>query len=304
VGAGGALAGFTAGSVGVLLLTPFALRRDITWCPSVLTERHRWTDTADIALVQLILAVVVGVDVVLVALLGAGPEAAAGYQALSTLAKGPVFVAAGAASVAFPLLRSKDARVRDILPATLCSFGLLALPAAAVLATVPDQLMLLVLPQRYAGSLTLLPTLAAAGVGYATVTALATVLLGLRSYRRSQLGLLLSVVLLPPGMILGWRLDTVPGLAVGAATGAGLASIVMWLFANSLLPPRVNGLAAGALVAAAGWAFVLDLVRGHVVVWLALAALSGLFVLHRLRRPTARRVKPIHPLGLEAGSET
>jgi hypothetical protein len=89
VGAGGALAGFTAGSVGVLLLTPFALRRDITWCPSVLTERHRWTDTAEIALVQLILAVVVGVDVVLVALLGAGTEAAAGYQALSTWPRDP-----------------------------------------------------------------------------------------------------------------------------------------------------------------------------------------------------------------------
>ena len=289
-GAGGALAGFAAGSVSVLLLTPLALRRDVTWCPSVLTERDRWTDTADIALVQVILAVVVGVDVVLVALLGAGTEAVAGYQALSTLAKGPVYVAAGAASVAFPLLRSPDARVRDILTATLRSFGLLALPAAAVLATVPERVMLLVLPQRYAPSLTMLPILAASGVGYAAVTALATILLGLRAYRRSQLGLLLTVVLLPTGMILGWRFDTVHGLAVGAAAGAGLAAIVMWTFANSLLPPRMNGRAARALVAAAGWAAVLDLVRGHVVVWLALAALSGAFVLHRLRAPRAHRI--------------
>ena len=78
--------------------------RDVSWRPRVLRERARWAETGDIALVQFVVSVLVGADVVLVALLGSGTATEAGFQALATLAKGPVYVAAGTVLVAFPLL--------------------------------------------------------------------------------------------------------------------------------------------------------------------------------------------------------
>ena len=216
--AGGALVGFIAGSAVVLSTTPRRLWRDLAWRPSVLRERWRWAETGDIAVTQMIVYALVGADVVVVALIADHDASSAGFQALSTLAKAPVFVAAGAAAVAFPLLRGRQADTESILTATLRSFTVLALSSAAVVATIPRELMLLVFPERYAASLTLLPVLAAAGVGYAALTMFATVMLGLRAYRRSQAGLLAALVLVPAGLLLGWRVSGIPGLAHYAAT--------------------------------------------------------------------------------------
>ena len=163
-GADGALLGFVAGSALVLLTVPRALRRDLAWRPGVLRERARWAETGDIAITQLVVYTLVGADVVLVAVLAAHDTESAGYQALSTLAKAPVYVAAGAVAVAFPLLRSRQARTEHILSTTMHSFTVLALASAAVVATVPRELMLLVFPERYAGSLALLPVLGSVGL--------------------------------------------------------------------------------------------------------------------------------------------
>ena len=113
-GPAGALLGFAVGGL-VLVAGPLAMLRDVGWHPHVLREGVRWAETGDIALVQFVVSVLVGADVVLVALLGSGTAAEAGFQALATLAKGPVYVASGTVLVAFPLLRAggpRDARGR------------------------------------------------------------------------------------------------------------------------------------------------------------------------------------------------
>src|SRR3954454_3024130 len=114
-GAGGALLGFVVGVRVVLAFTPRGIRADLGWRPAVLRERARWSETRDIALSQLITSTLVGADVVLIAVLGAPATEAAGYQALSTLAKAPVYVATGAVVVAFPLLRTPGAHIGHIL---------------------------------------------------------------------------------------------------------------------------------------------------------------------------------------------
>jgi O-antigen/teichoic acid export membrane protein len=155
--------------------------------------------------------------VVLVALLGSGTRAEAGFQALATLAKGPVYVASGTVLVAFPMLRAGAARMReDVLAPALHSFEILAFTAAVVLATAPTPLVMLFLPERYIESTALLPELAAAGLGYGAVTVLATVLLALQLTRRTYLSLVGSTVCIAAGLGLGWAADGVTGLAVGA----------------------------------------------------------------------------------------
>jgi O-antigen/teichoic acid export membrane protein/glycosyltransferase involved in cell wall biosynthesis len=278
-----ALLGFVVGAM-VLLCGPGALGRDLAWRPGVLRERARWAETGDIALTQFVVSALVGADVVLLALVGDGSTADAGYQALSTLAKGPVYVAAGTVLVVFPLLRSIGARVDEILDAALRSFGRLALLAACVLATVPAGLTLLVLPARYADSLVLVPWLAAAGTGYAAVTVLTTVLLALRAYRRSQLALLAATLLMAAGFAAGWQLGGTYGLAIGSAAGALAATAVLTAIAAPYLP---KGIGRAAAVGAAGCAVLLAallLARPYPLLWLTVAAVAGVVTLLSGRR--------------------
>ncbi|MGH3546552.1 MAG: glycosyltransferase [Pseudonocardiaceae bacterium] len=282
-GAAGAMTGFVAGTGAILACGLGRISGDLGWRPHVLAERLRWSETGDVALTQLVVSTLVGTDVVLVALIGDGSPTAAGYQALATLAKGPVYVAAGTVLITFPLLRTTSARADTILRAALRSFLSLALPAAAVIATMPTELAMLVLPKQYAASLGMLPWLASAGVGYATLTVLATVLLAMRAYRRSQLGLLLASIIVPSGLVLGWRLNQIQGLAVGAAVGALLAATVLAVITTPLLPSGVGRLTITGLLGAAPLFVALQLTRPHPALWLTAVALAGAVVLRGMQ---------------------
>ena len=283
-GAGGALAAFAVGAVSASTLAVRHLRAELSWSPAVLGERWRWEETAGIAVTQLAVAALIGADVVLAALVAAQDPLVAGYQALSTLSKGPVYVAASTAVVAFPLLR--DGRTRDsALRGALRSFALLAFPVAALVATLPPQLGAIALPDRYTASLVNLPLLAAAGVGYATISLLGTVLLAIRATGRCRIGLSAAALLLPTSMLLGRHLGAgVAGLAVGAAAGAlGAAAILLALAARELPAGTgrraVRGLAALTVLVGALW-----MLRPHPVGWTLLAGCVGAGVVWALRR--------------------
>ena len=284
-GPAGALIGFAVGGL-ALVAGPAMMLRDVTWRPAVLRERGRWSETGDIALVQLVVSVLVGADVVLVALLGSGTAAEAGFQALATLAKGPVYVAAGAVLVAFPLLRAarrtSDTEldgVADVLRTALHSFTSLALAAAVILATVPADLVALILPAAYLGSVRLLPALAVAGLGYGALTVLATVLLALRLHGRTRLGLAAASASIAAGLGIGWAVDGVTGFAVGAAVGAVVATGVFGVLAARVFPSGTAGDLARGVGVAAVLLGVLSLVASIPLLWLACAAAGGVLAL-------------------------
>ncbi len=282
-GATGAILGFALGAL-VILAVPRSFYRDITWRPQVIRDRWRWSETGDIALTLCVVTALTGADVVVMSFLDGGTDAAAGFQALSTIAKGPIYVAAGTVLVAFPLLRRAGADRDAILVSALRSFGLLAVAACVVIATVPASLVELFLPEKYHASIALLPWLAGAGLGYAVLTVLATILLALRAYRRCQLGLIAAAALLPAGMAAGWILGGVPGVAVGTA-GASLASAaILALIALPLLPRSTWRLALTGLLAGAALTLLL-LVAGLVPpVWLLVVLMTGLGILAGQRR--------------------
>ncbi|MFK0040898.1 glycosyltransferase family 39 protein [Paenarthrobacter sp. NPDC090517] len=282
-GAVGATLGFALGAA-ALLVVPWSFYRDIGWRPRVLRQRWRWAETSDIAPVLAVVSVLVGIDVVVVAFLDEG-SAAAGFQALATIAKGPVYVAAGTAVVAFPLLRRPGANVPQVLGAAFTSFGQLAVVAFAIIATVPHDLAALIIPDKYSGSLHLMPWLAAAGLGYAVLTVLATILLAVRAYRRCQIGLALACVMVVSGLSAGWQLGGVSGLAVGSAVAAVVAAATLALVSGPVFK------AAGSTIAGGGWvggvaALLAALVAAgqlHPVVWLILATICGVTVLAHQR---------------------
>lgn len=287
-GSTGAVLGFVVGAV-VLFAVPLSFYRDITWRPRVMRERWRWAETADIALTLCIVSVLVGADVVVIAFLDGGSIAAAGFQALATIAKGPVYVAAGTVLVAFPLLRSRGVEVNDVLSAALRSFGQLVLVAFAVIATAPHGLVALVLPDQYRGSLDLLPWLAAAGLGYATVTVLATVLLALRAYRRCQVGLAVACLLILGGISAGWQLHGVAGLAIGCAIGSLLSAIALAAISYHLLPAGTGQAASRGLFATGALTLLLALVGMLPLAWLVAVCGVGVAVLAHQRGHGAGR---------------
>jgi len=229
-GVEGALAGFAIGAGSLFATRWRALRPDLAWYPAVLRESARWTVTGDVAGTQLVVSALVVLDVVLVARWGHGSAEGAGYAALATLTKGPIYVAVGTVLVAFPLLRSAGIRTAYVLRETLRSFTALALLAAVVLGTVPVDLLGLVLPAQYVAVAVLLPWMALSGLGYACVAMLSTILLALRAYRRTKIGLLQATVAIPLSLVLGWW--RLPSLRVWGVLGA--MTYPLYLFHNRI----------------------------------------------------------------------
>ncbi|MGF6832633.1 O-antigen/teichoic acid export membrane protein [Paenarthrobacter sp. TE4293] len=282
-GAVGAILGFALGAL-ALVVVPWPFYRDLQWRPGVLRHKWRWAETADIASVLCVASVLVGIDVVVMAFLDEG-SAAAGFQALATIAKGPVYVAAGTALVAFPLLRTPGINARHVLGSAFASFSQLAVVAFAIIATAPPVFAGVIIPEKYHGSLELLPWLAAAGLGYAVLTVLATILLALRAYRRCQIGLAYACLLVVAGLWAGWHVAAVGGLAMGSAIGAVLAAVVLTLISWPVLSALGPVRGVGRLVAGAGMLLLVLAVAGQLqpTVWLVLATVSGLAVLAHQR---------------------
>lgn len=293
-GAAGAVTGFVVAAAVVVALTLRSIREEWAWRPSLLLVASRWAEAGPIAAAQLVLSLLAGLDVVLVAALTAGApsaaEQAAGYQVIATLTKAPLYVATGAVLVSYPLLRAAAGVARDgLLRAALGSFARLAVPATAILATAPPALVALSLPAPLTDATRDLPWLALAGLGYATLTVVHLVLLGLGAERRCMAGLAPAAAVLVAGLVLGWRADAVHGVAVGAAVGSAIAAIgavglaaryvPRWERRDVLRALSMTGAAIAALIAA----------RTVPAIWAAVAVAIMLPILARaVARPNGR----------------
>ncbi|GAA4914774.1 glycosyltransferase involved in cell wall biosynthesis [Actinomycetospora succinea] len=257
----------------------------------ILGDRARWAETGGVAAVQLVLSTLAAADVVVVANVAesrVGVVAAAGYQAVATLAKAPVYVAVGTALVSFPVLRAlprrgaEEARDRALREA-LTTFVRLAVPAAAVVATVPPVIVGLVLPAAYTPSLALLPPLALAGLGLGATTVLATLLLAVGARRSLAVALVLATVALAAGIAAGLA-DGAPGLATGTAAGA-LGGALLLTVLGVRHHPRTGRAGAGLVawvVRGLLWAAVavglLGVTRPLLPLWLLAVVVLGVGV--------------------------
>jgi glycosyltransferase involved in cell wall biosynthesis/O-antigen/teichoic acid export membrane protein len=297
-GAWGAVGGFAVGALAVLAvsLTPATGPFRGLSVPTVLgalRDRARWAETGGVAATQAVLSALAAADAVVVALVVTDATAAAGYQAVSTLAKAPVYVAVGTALVSFPVLRVAHGRDRDLrLREALASFVKLVVPAAAVVATVPTALVGIVLPERYLPSVSLLPVLALMGVGLGTTTVLATLLLAVRARRALAASLAAAVAAFAAGLALGASgiLAGLPGvpadpagpLAAGAAAGAVVGAVAVALLGAGHRPRRIAPGPGLARAAAVGVVYavlatvVLAAARPSVALWLVAVVVLGL----------------------------
>jgi O-antigen/teichoic acid export membrane protein len=303
----GAMAGlvaFAVGALSVLMAVLPGMAGDLRFTPALLRDRTRWRFTTGTAATLVTTSSLVGADVVIAAALGRGDVATSGFQALSTLSKGPVFLAAGTVLVVLPALGRGADRDGETVRVALRSFCRIAFLAAVVIATAPAPLVSIMLPHRYETAIPLLPALAVSGLAYSVIVVLSAVLLGLGAHGRVAASLVFASAVIPAAAVMGWQADGVRGLAVWTAAASVAAALAQVVAVADKLP---NGTALPTLViaaVAAAEAAALTQLERWPLLWVAcvIAAAAATLGAPRLRRrPSARpAATPHRSLGTES----
>jgi O-antigen/teichoic acid export membrane protein len=286
LGENGALTGFAIGAVVMLAWRPRLSHNLSRPWRAALANRDLWRRTLRVAGAQAIVSLFVAADVVLVAVLPGSRALVASYQASSALSRSSLFVAGAVATAFFPLL-SRHADGATIAARAVKMYTAVALPLAAVLATTPPVLLTKMFPAQYAAMATLLKYTAAVSLATGGISLLTAFFQAADDYS--------SIRWLAPGLagyvvalLVGWRIHGIVGIAVGAAAGTMGALLLLayrLLRREGFAPFRAVPLTLLETLAAAA---VLFLLRPHLDLWLAAAALAGLRAVGRFLRPGAR----------------
>jgi CelD/BcsL family acetyltransferase involved in cellulose biosynthesis len=191
-------------------------------------SRELWAEAGGLTAVQGTMALLQGVDAVVLGLTMANTAAAAGYQAMLVLARTPLYLAPALAAVVFTRLVA-DGTTRPERLATvtenLRTYLLIAGLVGAGIASVPLGLLRAVVPAAYAPYRKLLIPLALAAVACGVITLLVSSLQAGRRYRFTAL--LLSGLGPALAAILAWQTPDPVRVAWCAAAGLLLAAVLL-----------------------------------------------------------------------------
>jgi O-antigen/teichoic acid export membrane protein len=271
LGGAGALAAFGIGGLLRLLWWPSLPDAAGRAWRAALASRDLWRRAAGIASVQGLVTVLGAMDVVLVAMLPAGRDAAASYQASAALSRAPLFVASAVGAAFFPML-SRRCRGGALAAQAVRMYALVALPLAAVLATIPAPVLGAVFPPEYGSMAGLLRFTAIAGLAAGAVNLVTTFFQAADDYSCvwwQGAGLAGYAA----ALLAGWKAGGITGLAIGSALGAGFT---LALLSYRLMRRQGVSILAGiALAEPAVVAALLIGLRPFPLAWLAAAAVVG-----------------------------
>lgn len=291
LGQNGALAGFGIGALVMLARRPRVPPAPGRPWRAALADRDLRRRTLRVAGTQSVVSLFVVADVVLVAVLPGSRALAASYQASAALSRASLFIAGAVATAFFPLL-SRQASGGTVAGRAVQMYTAVALPLAAVLATMPPALLLKMFPVQYGAMATLLKYTAVVSLATGGLTLLAAFFQAADDYA--------SLRWLAPGLagyvaalLAGWRIDGITGIAVGAVVGAMGALLLLGsrlLRREGYAPFRTVPRALLESLVVTG---VLVLLRSHLDLWLAAAALIGVRAAGRFLRPVARHARRV-----------
>lgn len=294
MGAWGAVSGFALGALLVFLCAVYYMRGDTLstwrsrrqpWIRKAITDRSLWTSASGIIGIQAGTAVIAGLDLIIASIMLSGKHQLASYQVVQILGRIPFYVASSLAIIIFPrMARLRASRVMTIT-SSLHVWIRICGAATVVVATLPEAILVHVLPARYGSVFMLLPWAALTGFGLGGINLVTTYWQAAGKCKSAVLILLITclfsgmcdVLALYGGgdtLHLAWS-----ATATSTAGLCGLLALVRRDWRSSL-----RGLARqGAMVAIPGT--VLFLLRGHLVIWgvvvltcVAMPALRGLYV--------------------------
>jgi O-antigen/teichoic acid export membrane protein len=281
----GALAAFGIGGLVRLPWWPSPPRGAGRAWLAALANRGLWRRAMGIAGVQGLVTLLGAIDVVLVALLPADQAAAASYQASVALSRAPLFVASAVGAAFFPAL-SKRATGGALAAGAVRMYALVALPFAAVLATMPAPLLGALFPPQYGSMAVLLRFTAVAGLAAGGVNLVTTFFQATDDYSClwwQGAGLAVYV----SALLAGWRAGGITGLAIGSALGA---IFTLALLGYRLLRRQGSSTLAGIpLAEPVAVAALLVLLRPYLFLWLVAATLVGARAAARFLRHSQSR---------------
>ncbi|MFI5494838.1 oligosaccharide flippase family protein [Actinoplanes sp. NPDC051859] len=276
LGSAGALAGFVAGSL--VLLIPLPKFRKLLGPP---VWRRAESQLLRAALrqtrMQANVAVASAGDTVLVAALGLGSTGGP-YLAASALGRVPLFASNAVSTAVFPQL-SRDASAERKAGA-LRSYLLVAALMTAVLVTLPSEIRSALFPDEFDTIGQWLPYAAALGLAIGAVN-LSVTFLQADDSRGTGLHLTLITAGYLALVIVAGAWFGVTGLAAGAALAGMLAVAALALLAPVRPGWKVLFKSRRSLHDLVGIAVVFAAlaVAGHPLLWLAVAAVAGIYVL-------------------------
>ncbi|MCC3778440.1 glycosyltransferase [Streptomyces sp. UNOB3_S3] len=296
-GSAGAVGAFAAGAAVTSAAGFVALRGELRRPEAVepTPGRHGlWQHATAIGGIQVLTCVLFTLDVVVATAVRGGSADLAPYQALLVLARVPLFLSTALATVVFPRLAAGPSPAGSAhFHSVLRLHWSIGAAVTVTIATCPDAVMGIALPQHYTASAILLPPLALAGFAGAT-TGLAGVVFQTWGPARPAV-VTLALACLAGGV--GYALTAAHPLALAwcsAAVTCAVAVVTVGLArrrvpglgpaAGAAAPLAVGAVACGALFA----------LRPYPALWAlaALAVLAGaaLTVRTRPRRPGPYRV--------------
>lgn len=301
-----AVSGLAIGATVSALAGLWFMRADLRGLPRcvlsrAVLDRSLWAETGGLTAAQGTMALLQGVDVVVLGLAMADTAAAAGYQAMLVLARTPMYLAPALAAVVFTRLVAGGTTRPERLAAVtenLRTYLLVAGLAGAAIASAPPVLVRVVLPAAYAPYRRLLIPLAIAALACGVITLFVSCLQAGRRYRSTAL--LLTGLAAALGTVLA-RQAPDPGrvawcAAAGLLVAAGLLARAVarawpgmaWPWPCLAVPPAAFA--------------VLDLAADRPGTWLValvvLGSAIGLLVLFghgtvRRRPPPGCRTEPV-----------
>jgi len=277
----GALAAFGISGIVFLVWWPRTPRGPGRPWLAALASRDLWRRAAGIAGAQVLVSLFVAIDVVLVAVLPGERALAASYQAGAALSRVPLYVGVAVAWAFFPSL-SRHATGGAIAARAVQMYAAVALPLAAVLATIPAPVLAAVLPARYGAVAALVKYTAVTGLALGGISLVTAFFQAADDYSCLRwLGAGLAGYI--GALLVGWRVGGITGLAAGGALGAAAALAL----AGDRLVRRQGRevLARIPLVEPVVAAGLLVVLQPHQLLWLAAATLVGLRACVRFLRP-------------------
>jgi len=230
-----------------------------------------WHSTIRLATAQGLVSLFTAIDVVMVSILPVRPDAAASYQASATVSRVPVWLAMGIGTAFFPSL-SRRIRAGQLAGRAVQLYAIVALPLLAVLLTVPPTVLATAFPAKFGEMATLLKFTAVTGLASGGITLATAFFQAADDYAFLWwLGGGMGGFVI--GLIGGWWLGGITGLAAG---GAISVSILFILVGYRVARRQGNGVFAHvSLTTPAVSAVILVALRAYPVPWLIAAIAVG-----------------------------
>jgi O-antigen/teichoic acid export membrane protein len=236
MGAAGALAGFTAGALVVMIGGMPFLRRDFRVHQRRSRYRGPWRDAAWLTALQAGVALFANLDILLASIMFGPSSELARYQASAIVGRVPLFLALSLGTVVFPRLSTARGSPASVVRTTSDFFVRTAVPVALMIATIPRELIDQVLPSEYAGLSELLPYTVASGIAISVMYLLVVAYQAEQRFRTGA-ALLGAVLAIHGGAVtIGLTVGGVEGIARGALAGSVGTAVLALVFSARIWP--------------------------------------------------------------------